>query len=104
MLDLFNNKNIVLRSRVIRKRLKKADIILWLIPILMVFVSSILIASIQRQIDYVNWHQHLLAGVVGLLFAVVLAEVPVSKIRPYLVPLYIITVLVNIRSNAYGLK
>jgi rod shape determining protein RodA len=56
------------------------DKLLWWIPLGMIFVAGILIASTQRQAGYADWYQHWITAAVGMAIALLLARVPVESI------------------------
>ena len=56
------------------------DKLLWWIPLGMIFLAGILIASTQRQADYADWYQHWVTAAVGMAIALLLARVPVETI------------------------
>ncbi len=85
-----------------KKHLKRINIYLWVIPIFLVILSCPLIASTQRQIDYVNWYQHLIAGVVGILLAFMLSQLPLDRLRKGLLPLYLSTLIRLIAVRVVG--
>ncbi len=92
-LDVLQKRTFVGRAGRLRKNFRNLDLVLWGVPIALVFVSGLLIASTQRQIDYAVWYQHWITGGVGLLIAIGLAQVPLEKTRPCLLPIYSIIVL-----------
>ncbi len=94
--------NILIGSRRLRKW-KDFDWILWGIPIAMVFISGILIASTQRQANYADWYQHWITAGVGILFAIVLSNIPMERLRPFLIPLYGMTVASLISVKIIGI-
>jgi len=57
------------------------DLVLWGIPLAMVFVAGILIASTQREADYADWYQHWITAAVGMVIALLLARVPLERLR-----------------------
>ena len=63
-----------------RRWVDRVDKLLWWIPLGMIAVSGILIASTQRQADYADWYQHWVTAAVGLVVALVLARIPVESI------------------------
>ena len=77
----------------VKKIWKNFDRILWGIPITLVLLSGILIASTQRQANYADWYLHWLTGLIGILLATQIAKLPLERIRPLLLPLYIINLL-----------
>ena len=51
--DLGNSKNFLRRTSRFKKTWNRFDLILWGVPIFLVALSSVLIASTQRHIGYV---------------------------------------------------
>ncbi|HGY5557880.1 MAG TPA: rod shape-determining protein RodA [Prochlorococcus sp.] len=72
---------------------KELDLVLWGVPLAMVALAGLLIASTQRQADYADWYHHWIAAGVGFLIALLLTRLPLNKLRPLLIPLYALTVL-----------
>ena len=64
------------------------DKLLWWIPLAMIFVAGILIASTQRQAPYADWHQHWVTAAVGVVIALQIARVPVEQITRWQWPIY----------------
>ncbi|QVL52495.1 MAG: rod shape-determining protein RodA [Cyanobium sp. M30B3] len=79
------------RSR--RSRLASIDWMLWGIPLAMVGLSGVLIASTQRQADYADWYQHWITGAVGLGVALLLARLPLQRLARLQGPIFAGTVL-----------
>lgn len=59
----------------------------------MIGVAGLLIASTQRQANYANWFQHWITAGVGVIVALLLARVSLTKLRPLLAPIYGLTVI-----------
>ena len=59
----------------------------------MIGVAGLLIASTQRQVNYANWYQHWITAGVGVIVALLLARVSLTKLRPLLAPIYGLTVI-----------
>ena len=74
------------------RRGRQREWVLWGVPLAMVAVAGVLIASTQRQADYANWYQHWVTAAVGTLIALALERLPLSRLRPLLIPIYILTV------------
>ncbi|KZR80620.1 Rod shape-determining protein RodA [Prochlorococcus marinus str. MIT 1342] len=72
---------------------KELDLVLWGVPVAMVILAGVLIASTQRQADYADWYHHWITAGLGCLVALLLARLPVQRLRPLLIPLYALTVL-----------
>ena len=64
------------------------DLILWGIPLAMVALAGILIASTQRQADYADWYQHWVTAAVGMVVALLLARLPLERLIPWKWPIY----------------
>ena len=76
-----------------RRRARDRDWILWGIPLAMIAVSGLLIASTQRQANYANWYQHWVTAGVGVGIALLLARMSMLRLKPLLVPIYGATVI-----------
>ena len=76
------------RSSMRRGRFAGVDKVLWWIPLAMIFVAGILIASTQRQAGYADWYQHWITAAVGMAVALLLARVPVERITRWQWPIY----------------
>ncbi len=71
----------------------KGNKILLGIPIALVILSGLLIASTQRQAEYADWYQHWYTAGFGLFLALCLSRLPLQRLRPLLIPIYFLTVL-----------
>jgi len=76
-----------------RRRARDRDWILWGIPLAMIAVAGLLIASTQRQANYANWYQHWITAGVGVGIALLLARMSMLRLKPLLVPIYGATVI-----------
>ena len=81
---------------------QKGKKILLGIPIALVLLSGILIASTQRQADYADWYQHWYTAGFGLVVALCLSRLPIQRIRPLLIPIYFGTVLSLVAVRVVG--
>ncbi|KGG13603.1 MULTISPECIES: rod shape-determining protein RodA [Prochlorococcus] len=86
------------------RKLKDIEWILWTIPIILVFLSGLLIASTQRNIDYAQWYQHWFTGILGILVAFFLAQLPLERIRLFLMPLYFLTISALLAVRFFGVS
>jgi len=59
----------------------------------MCLVAGILIASTQRQADYADWYDHWITAAVGTGVAVLLARLPLQRLKPLLQPIYALTMI-----------
>jgi rod shape determining protein RodA len=80
------------------------DKLLWWIPLAMIFIAGILIASTQRQADYADWYQHWVTGAVGMVVALLLARLPVERITRWQWPLFIAMVASLIAVRIIGVS
>ncbi len=72
---------------------KKNNYILWCIPIFLVTLSGILIASTQRTTNIAEWYQHWITALVGIALSIALSRLPLRRFKPFLLPIYFSTVL-----------
>ncbi len=77
----------------LNKNLQSFDRILWGIPIILVLISGILIASTQRLANYADWYQHWITGLIGIILAIQIAKLPLERFRKVLFPLYGFSIL-----------
>ena len=87
-----------------RRWVDRVDKLLWWIPLAMIFVSGILIASTQRQADYADWYQHWITAAVGLVIALGLARVPVESITRWPWVIYGVTAASLIAVRVVGVS
>ena len=66
--------------------------ILWGLPIGMVAIAGLLIASTQRQADYADWYHHWITAGVGVVVALILERLPLQRLKPFLLPICGLTV------------
>ncbi len=91
------NDSFMRRSRFSNKALflnKSADsieLIIIIIPILLVILSSFLIASTQRNGLPQLTYQHLTTGLFGVILTLTLSNLHLERLRRFLLPLYLLT-------------
>lgn len=88
-----NGQALFRKSRQGRRRGREVDWILWGVPLAMIGVAGILIASTQRQADYADWYHHWITAAFGVGIALMLARVSLLRLRPLLIPIYGCTVI-----------
>ena len=76
-----------------RKGWRLKEPVLWGVPLAMVMVAGLLIASTQRQADYADWYHHWITAAVGVVIALVTDRIPLLRLKPLLIPIYAITVI-----------
>lgn len=91
-------------GKIRRRLLADVDLVLWGIPLAMVLVAGILIASTQREADYADWYQHWITAGVGLVIALLLGKLPLERLRPLQWPLYGATVASLIAVRVVGVS
>ena len=89
MIDFMQNN--ISNLKIVRKKIlrKNVDYIIWIVPIILVHLSCVLIASTQRNLGITEWHQHIIIGYIGLLIVYFLAGFPLQNLRKYTIPIYL---------------
>ena len=85
-----------------KKLWKNVDYIIWIVPIFLVHLSCILIASTQRNIGIADWYQHALMAYIGSLIIYCLAQLPLQDLRRYIMPIYFFTLFILLVVNFSG--
>ena len=106
MLSLLSRRNRMFAGPGTSKRrwLPGVDRVLWGIPLAMIAVAGILIASTQREADYADWYQHWVTAAVGLVIALLLGRVPLERLRHLQWPIYGATVASLIAVRVVGVS
>ncbi len=81
---------------------EQVNLLLWGVPLLMAFISGFLIASTQRQANYADWYNHWITAALGIGTALVLGRLQVERLRPFLIPIYGLTVISLIAVRIIG--
>ena len=100
--DFRGKRNFLRRTGRIRNAWNQIDFVLWGVPLALVFLSTVLIASTQRQINYADWYQHLIIAFIGVFIARGLAQLHLERIRQFVVPLYGLTVCTLVAVRLVG--
>jgi rod shape determining protein RodA len=66
---------------------------LLLIPLFFVIISGLLIKSIQGDFLVSNYLSHILSGLLGYFLAFLISYIPLERIRKYLIPFYLCTLV-----------
>ena len=80
------------------------DPILWGIPIAMIVLAGILIASTQRQQATTDWYQHWIIAGVGMVVALLLSRVQLERIARFQWPIYVLMVASLIAVRIIGVS
>jgi rod shape determining protein RodA len=78
---------------------RNIDPLLWGIPIAITLLAGLLIASTQREAPLADWKNHWITGAVGLAAAALLAKIDLDKLKPLLLPIYLLTL-----TSLFGVK
>ena len=87
-----------------RNPLAGVDLVLWGIPLALVFVAGIMIASTQREANYADWYQHWVIAAVGMAIALPLSRLPLDRLKPLQWPIYGATVASLIAVRVIGVS
>ncbi|WP_269621915.1 rod shape-determining protein RodA [Prochlorococcus marinus] len=93
-----------MRTRFSGKQFKDFNSVLLIAPISLVVLSSVLIASTQRQLAFVAWYQHLITAGVGILLALIISQIHLARLRYLLLPLYTLSILSLIAVRFLGVS
>tara|TARA_Y100001968_G_scaffold34289_1_gene26371 strand:- start:7491 stop:8756 length:1266 start_codon:yes stop_codon:yes gene_type:complete len=88
-------KNKIDRFKIVRNKKfwSNIDNIILIIPVVLVHLSSFLIASTQRNIGITDWYQHLILAYIGSFVVFFLAQIPLQDIRGLILPMYLLTII-----------
>ena len=107
MIDYRRKKQFLSRAKRLKTNWTDVEFILWGVPIFLVLISGLLIASTQRQIDDANWYLHWTTACIGICIAFGLANLPLDNFRKYVFPIYWLSIfsLIAVKligSSAFG--
>ena len=77
---------------------------LLIIPLILVIISSILIKSVQREFVQTDYLNHLLTGFLGYFLAVLISYIPLERIRKYVIPFYLCSLLSLLLIYFFGIS
>ena len=77
---------------------------LLIIPLLLVIISGLLIKSIQGDFLVLNYLGHILTGFLGYFFAFFISYIPLERIRKYVVPFYLCTLISLLLIYFFGIS
>ncbi len=98
----FSLKKISTFKSVRKKNWKNIDYTIWIVPFILVNLSSFLIASTQRNQGITGWYQHAILAYIGPLIVYFLAQLPLNRLRNYILPIYFLTILMLLYVNFSG--
>jgi len=77
---------------------------LLLIPLFLVIISGLLIKSIQGDFLVSNYLGHILTGFLGYFLAFFISYIPLVRLRKYLVPFYLFTLMSLLLIYFFGIS
>ena len=77
---------------------------LLIIPLFLVIISGLLIKSIQGDLLVSNYLAHILTGLLGYFLAFFISYIPLERIRKYLVPFYLCTLISLLLIYFFGIS
>ncbi len=77
---------------------------LLVIPLILVFISSILIKSVQREFTQSDFLNHLFAGLFGYILAIIISYIPIERIKKYLFPFYFCSLISLLSVYFFGIS
>ena len=94
---MFNVISLIKKKRFLQKKDKINRKIIFspllLIPFSLVVISSILIKSVQKEFLQSDFLNHLFTGTFGYLVAIFISYVPIERIRKYVIPFYLCSLI-----------
>ena len=77
---------------------------LLIIPLFLVIISGLLIKSIQGDLLVSNYLDHILTGFLGYFLAFFISYIPLERIRKYVVPFYLCTLISLLLIYFFGIS
>ena len=77
---------------------------LLVIPLALVFISSLLIKSVQREFLQSDFLNHLLTGFMGYFLAIFISYIPIERFRKYFIPFYLGSLISLILIYFFGIS
>ena len=77
---------------------------LLIIPLFLVIISGLLIKSIQVDLLVSNYFGHILTGVLGYFLAFLISYIPLERLRKYVVPFYLCTLISLLLIYFFGIS
>ena len=99
---LLNKKGFFLKKDNFKRRFLFSPLLL--IPLFLVIISSLLIKSIQGNLNASNYLDHILTGFFGYFLAFFITFIPLETLRKYLVPFYLFTLISLLLIYFFGIS
>ena len=101
-ISLQHGKRFLQRKDKINRKIVFSPILI--IPLVLVFISSILIKSVQGEFLQSDFLNHLLTGLLGYFVAIFISYIPLERIRKYLVPFYLCSIVSLVLIYFFGIS
>ena len=75
-----------------------------LLPFGLVIISSLLIQSVQRQLEKNDAFNHFFMGILGYLVAIIISYIPLQKLKSFVLPFYILALFSLILIYFFGIS
>ena len=102
MLGFGRTKKSLLKIGRNKKNWIDIDSLILIVPFILVHLSSILIASTQRNLGITDWYQHAFLAYIGSLIIYFFAQVPLEDLRKYILTIYFFTISILLYVNFSG--
>ena len=105
---MFNGISLLTKKRFFQKKdkINRKNFFspLLIIPLALVFLSSILIRSVQREFLQSDFLNHLLTGFLGYFLAIFISYIPIERFRKYFIPFYLGSLISLILIYFFGIS
>ena len=99
-ISLLNNKGFLQKKDVFKRGFLFSPLLIN--PLFLVIISGLLIKSIQGEFLASNYLGHILTGFLGYFLAFFISYIPLERIRKYVVPFYLCTLISLILIYFFG--
>jgi len=101
-ISLLNNRGFLLKKNNTNRGFLFSPLLI--IPLFLVSISGLLIKSIQGDFLISNYLDHILTGFLGYFIAFFISYIPIERIRKYLVPFYLCTLISLLLIYFFGIS
>jgi len=101
-ISLFNNRGFLQKKDNFNRGFLFSPLLI--IPLILVIISGLLIKSIQGDFLVSNYLGHILTGFLGYLLAFFISYIPLERIRKYVLPFYLCTLISLLLIYFFGIS
>jgi len=101
-ISLFNNRGFLQSKEKFNRGFLFSPLLI--IPLFLVIISGLLIKSIQADFLVSNYLGHILTGFLGYFLAFFISYIPLERLRKYLVPFYLCTLISLLLIYFFGIS